>query len=104
MPITLLADCPDSVGVSPAGLSLAWDGGDYLLDAGHLRANCRCATCRKLWLQGSAVASAPFPELTAASPAGSYGLQLHFTDGHDRGIYPWIYLRELIATAKDGSP
>ncbi|MBH8614570.1 DUF971 domain-containing protein [Pseudomonas mohnii] len=24
-----------------------------------------------------------------------YGLQLIFSDGHDRGIYPWPYLAQL---------
>ncbi|HYQ49053.1 MAG TPA: DUF971 domain-containing protein, partial [Pseudomonas sp.] len=24
-----------------------------------------------------------------------YGVQLVFSDGHERGIYPWPYLREL---------
>ncbi|MNN61889.1 hypothetical protein D3C81_1771500 [compost metagenome] len=24
-----------------------------------------------------------------------YGVQLVFSDGHERGIYPWAYLREL---------
>ena len=29
-----------------------------------------------------------------------YALQLIFSDGHDRGIYPWVWLRELSATAE----
>jgi DUF971 family protein len=33
--------------------------------------------------------------LAAAEPIGNYALRLFFSDGHDRGIYPWIYLREL---------
>nr|WP_244575527.1 DUF971 domain-containing protein [Rhizobium sp. 11515TR] len=28
-------------------------------------------------------------------PIGSYGVRLVFSDGHDRGIYPWQYLREI---------
>jgi DUF971 family protein len=28
------------------------------------------------------------------NPQG-YGVQLVFDDGHERGIYPWSYLREL---------
>ena len=26
---------------------------------------------------------------------GNYALQLVFSDGHERGIFPWGYLREL---------
>ena len=33
--------------------------------------------------------------LTTITPVGETGLQLHFSDGHERGIYPWAYLREL---------
>jgi DUF971 family protein len=25
-----------------------------------------------------------------------YGVQLVFSDGHERGIYPWAYLRDLV--------
>jgi DUF971 family protein len=28
-------------------------------------------------------------------PVGNYALQLVFDDGHDTGIYSWVYLREL---------
>jgi DUF971 family protein len=27
--------------------------------------------------------------------AQGYGLQLVFSDGHERGIYPWAYLAQL---------
>jgi DUF971 family protein len=27
--------------------------------------------------------------------AGNYALQLHWSDGHNSGIYSWEYLREL---------
>jgi prepilin-type processing-associated H-X9-DG protein len=26
---------------------------------------------------------------------GSYGVNIAFSDGHDRGIYPWSYLAQL---------
>ncbi|MDA3875695.1 MAG: gamma-butyrobetaine hydroxylase-like domain-containing protein [Halothiobacillus sp.] len=32
---------------------------------------------------------------------GGYGVQIIFQDGHDRGIYPWAYLRELAALDSD---
>ena len=28
-------------------------------------------------------------------PIGNYALRLHFSDGHDSGLYSWHYLREL---------
>ncbi|RUW64645.1 gamma-butyrobetaine hydroxylase-like domain-containing protein, partial [Mesorhizobium sp. M4B.F.Ca.ET.049.02.1.2] len=30
---------------------------------------------------------------------GSYAIRLVFSDGHDRGIYPWSYLREIADSA-----
>ena len=36
--------------------------------------------------------------IIAVEPVG-YGVQLVFSDGHARGIYPWAYLAELAATA-----
>lgn len=28
-------------------------------------------------------------------PVGNYGLKIFFDDGHDTGIYTWVYLQEL---------
>jgi DUF971 family protein len=28
-------------------------------------------------------------------PVGGFGVNIHFSDGHDRGIYPFVYLKEL---------
>ncbi|WP_245726175.1 gamma-butyrobetaine hydroxylase-like domain-containing protein [Pseudomonas jinjuensis] len=39
-------------------------------------------------------ARAPEVRLRAIQPQG-YGVQPVFSDGHDRGIYPWQYLCEL---------
>jgi DUF971 family protein len=38
-----------------------------------------------------------------ALPIGRYAIQLHFSDGHDRGIYPWAYLRELSGDVAAGA-
>ncbi len=31
----------------------------------------------------------------SADPVGRYALRIHFTDGHNTGLYTWSYLREL---------
>jgi len=36
--------------------------------------------------------------LKALQPIGSNALNLHFSDGHERGIYPLAYLVELAAS------
>ncbi|MDK1493921.1 gamma-butyrobetaine hydroxylase-like domain-containing protein [Sinorhizobium sp. 7-81] len=33
--------------------------------------------------------------ITSAEAIGSYAVRLGFSDGHDRGIYPWSYLRDI---------
>ena len=33
--------------------------------------------------------------ITAAREIGTYGVNIAFSDGHDRGIYPWSYLEAL---------
>lgn len=43
----------------------------------------------------------PDVRITAIEPAG-YGVQLVFSDGHARGIYPWAYLNALASAAMAG--
>lgn len=33
--------------------------------------------------------------ITAAEPVGNYAVRLCFSDGHDTGLYSWVYLYEL---------
>ena len=33
--------------------------------------------------------------LNKVDPVGNYAVQLHFSDGHNTGIYSWDYLHEL---------
>ena len=47
-------------------------------------------------IDGIELAIAPGLHVAAVEPIGNYALRLSFSDGHDRGIYPWSYLRELI--------
>ncbi len=41
--------------------------------------------------------------LADAPPVGHYAVQLRFSDGHDRGVYPWAYLRELSGEVAAGA-
>lgn len=84
---------PASFSVRAANLVLVWTDGEVVLDANLLRANCRCAGCRHAEISGAAIAHEPVL-LQAVTPMG-YGLQLHFSDGHNRGIFPWRHLRDI---------
>jgi DUF971 family protein len=79
-------------------LELAWDEKEgAVLPGPVLRSACRCAECESLRRKGMAVPVAA--RLLRVEPVGEKGLQCFFSDGHQRGIYPWTYLRELVLSA-----
>lgn len=85
---------PESVGnsTSKQQLRLSWaDGRVQLIDHAQLRRQCPCSQCRAFRLQGLTPMVAASVRLLELNPQG-YGLQLVFSDGHERGIYPWAYL------------
>jgi DUF971 family protein len=92
---------PTDIALHPDRLQIHWPDGTTVLTAARLREQCRCAGCVKLRRQGQPVTTAAAVRLTDATPVGGYGLQLHFDDGHDRGIFPWVLLREL--AGQDGA-
>jgi DUF971 family protein len=73
------------------------DGTQGELSYASLRRACRCAECTALQRRGGSIEAAGVA-LTAIEPIGSNALNLHFSDGHSRGIYPLPYLIELAAT------
>jgi DUF971 family protein len=38
-------------------------------------------------------------QLADIQPVGAYGVQFVFSDGHDRGMFPWVFLRELLTAS-----
>ncbi len=76
-------------------LILTWaDGAIQNINHGTLRAACQCAFCRSYRLKDEIIPENPLQLITEIHSHG-YGLQLVFDDGHDRGIYPWQYLRSI---------
>jgi len=76
-------------------LRLNWpDGREQLLDHAELRRQCPCSQCRAFRLQGLTVKVDPRIRVVELNAQG-YGVQLIFSDGHERGIYPWAYLAQL---------
>ena len=76
-------------------LRLNWpDGREQLLDHAELRRQCPCSQCRAFRLQGLTVKVDPRIRVVELNAQG-YGVQLIFSDGHERGIYPWPYLAQL---------
>ena len=81
-------------------LAVTWDSGaTALLPAALLRERARDAQSVRLAAQGLAVPVADDLTITAVEPIGSYAIRLTFSDGHDRGIFPWRYLDEIATAA-----
>ncbi|MDP3692702.1 gamma-butyrobetaine hydroxylase-like domain-containing protein [Bradyrhizobium sp.] len=97
-PSTASAAAPMQVSISEdlAFLDLAMgDGSAIRLTAERLRTACKCAHCIRARIDGV------FPErfdgiaIVQAAPVGGYAVNLAFSDGHARGIYPWTFLLGL---------
>lgn len=76
-------------------LRLQWpDGREQVLGHAELRRQCPCSQCRAFRLRGMT----PLVDervCVIELNAQGYGVQLVFSDGHERGIYPWAYLSGL---------
>lgn len=79
-------------------LEIAWsDGMTGRLSHRRLREACRCAHCTAVVRGGVAVRAETAIRITRVEPYGNTTLRLSFDDGHQRGLYPFAYLR-LLAT------
>lgn len=77
-------------------LTVTWaDGEASRLHASALRQASRAASEIRRQADGVELNLPPDLRVDAVAPVGNYALRLFFSDGHDRGIYPWAYLREL---------
>jgi len=89
---------PETIALSADGKELhvtLGTGEQVTLGAETLRAACRCAHCRRAQIDG--VFPATFNHVTIArfAPMGHYAINIAFSDGHERGIFPWSYLAKL---------
>ncbi|MFG1346647.1 gamma-butyrobetaine hydroxylase-like domain-containing protein [Xanthobacter autotrophicus DSM 431] len=73
------------------------------LSAATLRAACRCAPCTAARAQGWFEADVSGITLADIAPFGAHGLNLTFSDGHARGVFPFAYLAALAATGAAGA-
>ena len=76
-------------------LVVKWpDKGTQTLSHQQLRGACPCAKCRAARITGKISLVDEDVKLVALNSMG-YGIQMVFSDGHDRGIFPWAYLHGL---------
>lgn len=64
------------------------------IPAQQLRLSCKCAHCTRARFDGRFPESFPGIAITEIGDLG-YGLNISFSDGHNRGIYPKPYLLSL---------
>ena len=89
----------DNVVVPEDGAALVMtDGGaePRSLHAAALRMACRCAHCTRARIDGKFPATFAGVTIEGLTAMGHYGVNVAFSDGHARGIYPWSYLSELL--------
>ncbi len=93
---------PDEVIVRAARSQLALVFAESALTIGapRLRAACRCADCRRERIDRGAAPNTVDTTIAEVRLVGDHALNIAFSDGHDRGIYPWSYLRELAQEAR----
>jgi DUF971 family protein len=83
-------------------LAITWsDGSVSSLGAVALRRASRAASEIRRQADGVELSVEPDLCVEAVEPIGNYALRLFFSDGHDRGIYPFPYLRELAGLESD---
>lgn len=91
--------------IDPTRLRITWSDGEAReYSVRDLREHCPCATCRERRTAPppppttltvlSASETQPL-RITAMQPTGRYAYSIHFSDGHDTGIYTLELLREL---------
>ena len=77
-------------------LIIDWDSGETSqITAKILRREARDALSIRQRVDFGTVRVDDDIAITALAPVGAIGVNIHFSDGHDRAIYPFAFLREL---------
>ena len=76
-------------------LIIYWASGEeHKIGYKQLRSACRCASCRADQTRGKISLIPDDIQIEKINNLGQ-GLQLVFSDGHERGIFPWQYLFDI---------
>jgi ATP-binding protein involved in chromosome partitioning len=93
---------PRPVNVTPfpnGQIGIVWsDGHESILEGHALRCACSCATCVDEMSGQKMLRDESVPRDVGAvgiHPVGNYGLAIHWSDGHDTGIYTFDRLRGM---------
>jgi ATP-binding protein involved in chromosome partitioning len=92
----------------PSELSIRWaDGQAFLYPVRALRLACGCAHCVDEWTGEYQLDPATVPQDVhpiRMESVGRYAVQIHWSDGHDTGIYTFERLRALGESGVDQRP
>lgn len=94
---------PDELEIRDGGASLriVWRSGQVSdLSAEVLWNDCPSAQARRRRLDGRLNAIPPGLTVRSVEPVGRYGVNIIFSDGNDRGVYPWAMLSALATRPK----
>ncbi len=84
-------------------LRIVWpDGRACGIQAALLRRECRSARALRMRIDG-AQPSAGDVRITAVQPVGAYAVNIAFSDGERRGVYPWSFLAALAEERGDAA-
>lgn len=85
------------------GIQITWsDGHRAIYPHAYLRELCRCASCIHEWSGEKLIPPGSIPESilpTDIQAVGHYAISIHWSDGHDTGIYAFDFLKEICPCA-----
>lgn len=77
-------------------LQIGWETGEFsALPAAFLRRNAQDAWSKRERLDKGEIEVVSGIVITEIHSVGSYGVNVQFSDGHEKAIYPFVYLRKL---------
>ncbi len=81
------------------GIRIRWqDGHEALYPQSYLREGCQCASCVDEWSGKKLISPDKIPSdivPTKIEAVGRYAVSIHWSDGHNTGIYPFDYVRSI---------
>ena len=90
---------PEAIDLNASGeFEITWPGGRVaIVPAFTLRDLCPCAGCIEEGTGRKILDPSTIPldiRAERIDPVGSYAIQIHWSDGHDTGLYTWEQLRK----------
>ena len=90
---------------SESVLRVVWSDREDRLAFRFARGECQCAQCVNEWTGARILDPATIPlDITVERMelVGAYAVRIHWSDGHQSGLYTWERLRKLGEQAADG--